>query len=356
MYLIIISLVFLTITCIQVFNFEKNGLICKKTCFTLDRLTFIIIMLFLWVIIAFRHEDIGNDTSTYLSFFSSICNSVEISTRFEIGYVFLNKVISLFTDDPHIFLIILSSLTMFFTSLFIWKYSENKTLSAILFFFVYFTIYISALRWSIAITFLLYAYQSLKKDRKFTFLLYVLIATLFHTTSIYFLIIIVGKYIKFNKMYFSLVFLLTFLISVSGVLNYILQFFVGDYYINYLLGDRVQSGYLAVTLYLFRVLILYFIFIVLYKKSSNRSNFDLILICLALITMNFCFSLNILRRLSEILLVPSIIIFPNYLNSYVCKNRGVIQILLITSLLVFFLGTLLLKPEWFSIYNYKFFI
>lgn len=62
---------------------------------------------FLTLLIAFRHESVGNDTENYISFFK-VFSRMEWSnlrgTGMEVGFRYLNKLISLFSEEPQFFL------------------------------------------------------------------------------------------------------------------------------------------------------------------------------------------------------------------------------------------------------------
>jgi hypothetical protein len=70
--------------------------------------------LMLTILVALRHKSIGNDTSAYMGYFERFSTlSWRELEKFpmETGYVFWNKIISFFTDNPHVFLVITSIVT-----------------------------------------------------------------------------------------------------------------------------------------------------------------------------------------------------------------------------------------------------
>lgn len=70
----------------------------------------------LTVLAALRAETVGNDTIEYLRLFENISITKDLSyfsPRFEIGYVYLNKILSLISYNPQIILIVTSSLIMY---------------------------------------------------------------------------------------------------------------------------------------------------------------------------------------------------------------------------------------------------
>lgn len=69
--------------------------------------------LLLTVLVMFRHESVGNDTRNYIYFFKAFCRIdwVHLDRQgLEIGYAYINKIISLFSKNPQVFLAVVSLL------------------------------------------------------------------------------------------------------------------------------------------------------------------------------------------------------------------------------------------------------
>ena len=88
------------------------------------------IMLFL--VLAFRDFSIGTDVKMYVSFFNIIkdlsFNQVIYFCRtrdIEFIYYFFNKIISLFSQNPHVYIAVCSIPYIFCVSRFIYKYSKK---------------------------------------------------------------------------------------------------------------------------------------------------------------------------------------------------------------------------------------
>ena len=82
-----------------------------------NRSALIVFWIWLFFMIAFRHETIGNDNLVYNRIFDFIEKSnwvAALGRSPEVGYSFLNKLISLFTDDFRWVLIIGAFLSVLF--------------------------------------------------------------------------------------------------------------------------------------------------------------------------------------------------------------------------------------------------
>src|SRR5690625_582052 len=117
------------------YNLLKNKSYDKK------KVKKIFVLLFtgqLFLILALRDTSIGTDVSSYITQFHYISNSSlpeVLSLRYEVGYKFLVKFITLFTENHQVFLSIVSVLSIFPIGRFIYKHSKMPFLS--------FAIYIS---------------------------------------------------------------------------------------------------------------------------------------------------------------------------------------------------------------------
>ena len=156
------------------------------------KLIYVILSLGLPAFLAmFRSEYVGNDTSVYASLFYKIASSanyLNYAHRYEIGYIYLNKVLSSIFDNHQILLVITSGYIYFVFGRFIYKYSKSPWLSVFLFFTMrYFDMSMSVIRQMLAIATLILSYDYIIEKKPLKFYLTVLIACLFHVAAIVFL-------------------------------------------------------------------------------------------------------------------------------------------------------------------------
>lgn len=146
-------------------------------------------------LVAFRSIKIGNDTATYEYIFNSMkkCPSFFEWTKMnfytngiEHGYYFLNYIFSKFTNF-RFFLIFTAIVTISPYMYLIYKESKNITLSLILFIGLpYYTFFMSGLRQSYALAFIVPAYYFLKEKKLINYLITCVIAMSFHSSALIF--------------------------------------------------------------------------------------------------------------------------------------------------------------------------
>ena len=94
-----------------------------------------------WLMATFRSLDIGNDTKNYYLLYKQICKFSEIQNmtwRYEIGYLLVNKIVSFFTSNFTFFLGVINIYVYIIYYKFIKNYSLNCIFST--FFIFYFRI------------------------------------------------------------------------------------------------------------------------------------------------------------------------------------------------------------------------
>ncbi len=322
----------------------------------------VIILMFLG---AFRAESIGNDTHEYLRIFQEIAQDPTIETRYEIGYIYLNYLVSLFSSNPQSILIVTSCIILFSFGRFIWKYSKLPWLSLFIFFtYGFFTFSITAVRQSLAIAILLFSYDYILQGKKLKFILAVLIATTFHTTAIFFVFGYLCRMIK-PKMRTILLFIGIGIVCVSffsTLLGFAFRLFA--MYQHYNKGIYFGDTRLASVLYvIISSLIIFFSYNILTQKKvvckltgwqlKNNNNL-LSLVLFAVMIYIISLKLNILDRIAIYYNVFSIILLPNAVYWLRKQNKILITLLIIVSFFTYYAVIITFRPEWGSIYPYSF--
>lgn len=245
---------------IKLFKF-KNG----KEMFLL--VSFFILFLFS----ALRSELVGTDLIRYKEHFLSYDNN---SLRnffqpghFEYGYTIYSRLIYNITNGNfRILLVITSFISLFGVYKFIKENSKDYLLSVMLYFCLgYYTFTFSGLRQSIALSICLLSIKYIKNKKLFKFVLTVLLASLFHTTSLIFLPAYFISRIKLGKKsFFTYIFamIVTYL-SRDKIVGLLSSFLRNDYSVF----DNQGSGYVFLVI-CFIILLL----ITLYKKILLLKN------------------------------------------------------------------------------------
>ena len=156
------------------------------------------------LIMGFRGLEIGTDTINYLWIFESCGNLPFLALPeyyIEIGYSLLNKFIFILFGEYRVLLFANAIIIMLGIRNVILKLSMNKVMSIYLFITIgYFCSAMNIMRQYIAVVFVLNAFIAvLYKQKAWKILLYCLVATLFHTSAIIMIAVIIGYYILYSK-------------------------------------------------------------------------------------------------------------------------------------------------------------
>ncbi|RFU62720.1 EpsG family protein [Bacillus sp. V59.32b] len=347
----------------------------------IKQITYIILTFGLFfIIVAFRSENVGNDTSEYLRLFSSISLSGDITSfawRYEIGYLYLNKLLSLIGSHPQIIIIVTSFIIIFGFARFFYKYSQIHWLSTYLFFtFGYYGATMNTIRLQLAIIVILFAYDYLRKRNLIKFILIVILASMFHRTALVFLLAWPITKLKFNfktaltAIITSLILYIIFPIIFEVLLNIFptYEYYLGSEYLN---GEirlaSVLNMLVGISIILFGIFTGYHT----QKREIDIGNFNvqsvnrtevndgqlMLLLLVAGVSITFIsFNFNLLNRVGDYFLLFSCVYLPNSLKRLRDKNLVIVIVLIIVVLFCAYATTILImRPEWNTIYPYNFF-
>lgn len=321
----------------------------------LNNVIIFIVLFAMWFLTAFRAAKIGNDTQTYLNLFERI-NKTGISndTRFEYGFQALCVFIGLFTDDAQWLLIVYATFCYVGVGAYILIYSKNSIVSVVIFFCLYFSLFATAIRQDIALVFGLYAYHAIKHKKHIRALLLIGLAVAFHKSAAVMLLLFFHKLFKFN---FKTVFVITLLLialGMSGVVENIVETFAVQYSV-YFDGKYARSGWLAVSVAVFRAAVFCWFMYKAYGDGKNKNSVVLASFTLLLWVSGLGYIVNLFTRAAEYFLLPAIIELPNAFETKKIKNGKLWLAVTVVWMLAYFLITLILRPEWNNLYPYGFF-
>lgn len=331
------------------------------------------------VIAGFRADIIGNDTRVYTNLFKSIAFSDDLSIfspRFELGYVYFNKLLTFFSTNPQIILFSSSLIILFGFMKFIQSYSKIPWLSVYLFFTLgYFGMTMNTIRLNMALVIILYSYNLLRKNQVIRFVVVVLLASLFHRTAIIFLIAWPIKNIRISKKnIIGIVLMSAIIYSFFPVFINILfrifptyQYYLGSEYLNgeirlasvmnMLVGVSIITFGLITRKYTSSIETSDFVYVKT-KQNLNVNDKKLMLLLLILsVPITFLsFRFNLLDRVSDYFLVFAIVYLPNAIKDI--RDKKLLLIILVMVIFLFFLYSTfiqILRPDWNRIYPYYFF-
>lgn len=266
--------------------------------------------------------NVGTDYNLYQKGFQQIINNE--TTRyedFEIGYKFVNKLVAFCNGNFHWVMFIMS----FFTILFIYKalYNERKNIrlsyGMMTYMFLFYQTSLNIVRQSLAISICIYALTCIYTKSVKRYILYIILASLFHKSALICLPVVFIKVIFEDIKYkyiryivYTLLLLLVFNKNIIGTI--VLYIFNSHYYAGYFLRETDKGG--NILLYLIKILP--FIMFGLYKikyinNSKSISLYFNLMICGYILGMLGCFSLTQVQRVAFyftyliILLVPFIL-------------------------------------------------
>ena len=161
-----------------------------------------------------RKSSVGGDLNVYISIFEqNALRLPELSkifkSRFELGYVFTNQLIRSMTENYSLLLFVFAFLTLWIWFYVLEKYSKNVYMSLIIYLsslgmFLY---SLSNIRQGLAVAFGFLGFYFLAEEKKIRGILFVLLASLFHTSGIVCILFIFIRKIKLSAKYYPAIFI-----------------------------------------------------------------------------------------------------------------------------------------------------
>lgn len=223
------------------------------------------------LLLAMRAETIGRDLTGYSQMFLSLSKEpLEhlFDSDIEIGYIFLNKFISLFTSDFQ-WIIIVTAIITIVPIWFVYSKESDDAYTSIALFVILptFAMTFSGLRQAIAISIGLIAYEFVKNKKLLLFILAVTLAFLFHKSAFILLLMYPLYWAKITKKWLIAVVPAMVIIFVfNKPIFTFLQGFISDFQIT----EKSETN--AYTMIILFVLLAVFAFII---PGDAKCDFDL---------------------------------------------------------------------------------
>lgn len=183
----------------------------------------------LTILIMFRHEDVGNDTRNYIHYFITFSNIDWERLRtvnIEFGYTFFNKVISLISKEPQLFLMVAAIAVSGMIYPTYKRLSTDASLTIVLFCTMStFVMMFSGIRQMLAVGLGFVAYSFVRERKLLWFLAVVLIAMTFHTSAFMLFAMYPLYYARINKKW--LIVVIPVMLAVFVFNNQIFGFLLG---------------------------------------------------------------------------------------------------------------------------------
>ncbi|CDE83499.1 putative uncharacterized protein [Clostridium sp. CAG:273] len=276
------------------------------------------IMIFLipFLIMSLRY-DVGQDyLYTYVPIFETV-KAIGEYNNVEFGYVLLNKLVLLFTNDYAGIFMLTSAIFCVFIYKAIMRSSKDITLSFyILFASCFFFYAMNVMRQSIVIAIFIYCIRYIKERNVMKYMMIIILASFIHKIALIFIPVYFVSYFKI-KPKLLIIIAIVVVIAQPLIYNLIVKFTAGTKYENYITGRySVSESSMISPLINFSTLILCY-----YYKQKDKKNGE------------FDDELNILTNIHILALICSLLLGSFPLASRIFVNFYHVQILTIPLLL-----------------------
>lgn len=326
-----------------------------------DKIFIIIMTIQLFLLSSLRSFTVGIDTYNYIIRFPIVdytswenLPSLTEQLDFELGFIYLNKIISLFSGDPRFYLSVLNAFILTSLGVFIYKNSENICLSYFIFISLgYWGNSLNALRQFVAIAILLTSIKYIVDKKFLKFLILVLLATTIHTSAFSFIIIYPFSQIKLTKKIYSIMFIgMIFVYLFSGPITI---FFMSTFGYQDLIGRLGSGSGLGMIL----LLILILTGSILFKNQADlkSDNFGLYMkILIVGIFLNvLALDFGMFGRAMLYYTIINIVLIPNLIHSMGIVSNKILTTSVIVLGLTYFYIFILLIVDTGGIVPYTFF-
>lgn len=326
------------------------------------------ILFLLACLAAFRASNVGNDTEGYINLYNDIryldWRSLEgMTSRFEIGYLYLNHLLTNISTNAQIILIVSSAFCYFFYWKFIKKYSTLIGISLFVFFFArYHDSSMNIVRQVMATGFVLWSYLELKKGRNLWFIILVLLAYSMHKSSIVFLLALPFSKFQFRTKYtkyFLITCGVTFVVGGSIIAFLLSRGLIPSYYED---SDYLAGGKIAPALILVIDILIWLLYYQTRKSrlKATASCYPIASDIMWMLMLTIIFQIlglyfSNMMRVAWYFRLFELIALPYAISTFHGRRRTIVTICVVIFFLLYYLIVLYYRPEWNMVYPYHFF-
>lgn len=346
-----------------------NASVGKSEYFRRDKGTYMVIaMVIMMLLVALRSSKVGNDTEEYIRIFNLINSDADYAetTRYEKGYILLNKLVGKISSNPQSILIVSA---LIYYPIFIWffkRHSKDYSMTLLLFFFFVYGSSLTMIRQQIAMAIVFIGVDRILNKHSIRAEIWIIIAMFFHRSAILMVVLPVLNVLKFN---FKLAFLIIAVCIIFAFTNllYLLCAKLLPSYLHYFGGQYAGSGWLAITYKLLSNFVFFVIVFMSYRISKNKlddhalikkeknDNFMLWVSFASFAGFILGYKINLVDRIMFYLTVYFAIFVPNALKKYNQRTADILRAAMIAVLIIYSVVVHLYRPEWGSAYPYQFF-
>lgn len=326
-------------------------------------ITVIIIVLLLSLLGGLRSINIGTDVTVYgkrwfdIAYTSSSFNEyINIINTTDIGYLFTNYIISRFTNNINIFLFIHQLICNTLVIYTLYRYKEKCPfwLSTLCYICLFYCRTFNILRQAIALSVIFYSIKYLIENKYIKYIISCIIASLFHFTAIFGIILLPLKKIcesksKFKNLYLFLIILITISISISikSVIIFLYKNgIVNERIYNYLFEYVNENGNIFNIETVFKTIFLCLV-IVFSKKLQSKDTTNTFLI------MTLIIEFLLFQIRNQIMYADRIAFYFSYLTMLTLPQLSKTIKIPKKRLLIYLIISLLLILYWYYKYIYS---
>ncbi len=258
----------------------------------------------------------------------------------EIGYIYLNKFVTLFTSDYSGIFILTSIIFIFFVFMSIYKESDNVPFSIMLLVLMgYYFCFMNGIRQMLAASILMYSITFIRKRNLNKFIICIVLATLIHSSALLF----IPLYFLYNrKIDYKIIILSTFALFItSGLISEFLLKIIGTTKYAWYLDSLYKAERSGMIMILINFLIL--LFAILFNKDKKNEIYIKIQ-WLAVLSMAFIGKIPVAHRLLWVFGMPGVILIPNVIASRKNKKeRALLTFVIALIYIIYFIYTIGVK-------------
>lgn len=316
---------------------EVNFSVIKFNRLKIQTRTIVFAFLYLFILLLgiWRQEFLGVDVYNYRSRFFQYANMSFMDVLkfpdFEKGYIFINKIIQLFSKDFWVFKAVLYFMTFTLFSYVIYKSSKYISVSYLFYIgFGFLGFNFCILRQALAVSLCFWSYRFIKEKKWLPFVLTVIIATTIHQTAICYLLLypIVHGVYK-DKFGIKKILLIFFAITIGNIfLPFFFRFSDNDY------SGAVVSGTGYNMLFLYACLIILIGFLLKHLNEHDLEDEYNALFAVVYFQVDAIF-FSLISRIVNYFNIMFSIVVPNLIFRYKKKNWLLIIFILICSIVYY---------------------
>lgn len=320
----------------------------------------IIVFSILTIISAIRNYTVGVDTWQFCGDFVKIGKLTFFEamekTRYEIGFIVLCKILYFISANHQILIIVTSVFIMGAIGLYIYEESTDVIMSSLIFILLNcYAMYMSVMRQAIAISIILIAYVLFfKKNKTLKYIISVVLASLFHSSAIFMVILVLLKDKKFERKYYHIAILMAIVFFVFSDTIFDIVTMVFPTYAGYKNSSFFESNYFA-SLINAVVAFAFFTYGIMTNKEDykdkEKTNFYSFLMLFNFLFYVLTIRINIFARVTTYFNIFNIIWIPMIIDN-LTKNKNSNRIIMISCITAYWLVVSIYRPEWYGVIPY----